>query len=76
MFLTVYTLVGEIVQVDAIVTFRNVPWHFAATQQRSTKLFLALVSPRALKKTSNDEEVVIIRFILFIPPSTSSSSKP
>jgi hypothetical protein len=76
MFLTVYTLVREVVQVDAIVTSQNVPWHFAATLQRSTKLFLALVSLGALKKTSNDEEVVNIRFVLFIPPSMNSSSKP
>ena len=69
MSLGVYTLVCEIVLVDAIVTSRNVSWHFAATRQRSTELFLALVPPRALKKTSNHEEVVIIRFLL-VPPTT------
>jgi len=66
MSLTVYALVRKVVLVDAIVTSRNVPWHFAATRQRSTKLFLALVPPGALKKTINDEEVIIIRFILLV----------
>jgi hypothetical protein len=70
MSLGVYTLVCEVVLVDAIVTSQNVSWHFAATRQRSTELFLALVPPKALKKTSNDEELVILRFILLVPPTT------